>query len=62
MLLSSRSYVKRLELYWTRLLKSETGTGRLDWTPLTLAKIRTTRLDSVGTGFIVTDLKQGLAD
>ncbi len=30
MLPSSRSYVERLELYWTRLLKSETGTCRLD--------------------------------
>jgi hypothetical protein len=30
MLPSSRSYVKRLELDWTPLLKSETGPGRLD--------------------------------
>jgi hypothetical protein len=30
MLPSSRLYVKRLELDWTSLLKSETGTGRLD--------------------------------
>ncbi len=55
MLPSSMSYVKRIGI-----LKSETGTGRLDSPDY--QKIGTTRLDSVGTGFPVSDLKPGLAD